>query len=262
MGGKTGAKYAGLTARSKSGPVWNGTVRLDETALGQPLGWRRPRRIFVGSMSDLFHPSLPFEDVARVFAVIGATIRAGRGHVFQILTKRPERMLEYFEWLAIYRGGPDQWPGLWPGVWLGVSAEDQRRADERIPILLGLPVKRRWVSAEPLLGPISLEEMPPCVRHRDYFRYRGYWHLHWVVVGGESGRGARPMHPDWVRGLRDQCVAGKTGKIPFFFKQWGNWAPSGAGGSLMRHLGKKAAGRLLDGRTWDQYPDLGTESRA
>lgn len=263
MGGKTGAKYAGLTARSKAGPVWNGTVRLDETALEQPLCWKRPRKVFVNSMSDLFHEDLPFGDIARVFRAIGATIRAGRGHVFQILTKRPARMAEYFDWATADPDADRIMPAQWPGVWLGVSAEDQRRADERIPILLGLPASRHWVSAEPLLGPLSLATVP--------YRIRDYRHLDWVVVGGESGPGARPMHPDWARSLCDQCVAAK---IPFYFKQWGDWStchpgygPCGAphdfgDGTLMVRYGKKAAGRLLDGRAWDQYPDLGTEARA
>lgn len=260
MGGKAGAKYAGLTTRSKAGrPVWNGTVRLDETCLDRPLRWKRPRRIFVNSMSDLFHERLPFVEVARVFEAIGASISLGRGHVFQILTKRPQRMVEYFDWAA---GRPDVdrasrhrsaiLPAQWPGVWLGVSVEDQRSADERIPILLCLPASRYWISAEPLLGPISLAKVPRIIRD---FR-----HLDWVVAGGESGPGARPMHPDWARSLRDQCG---EAEIPFLFKQWGSWCPGheAAGvvhdfgdGTLMSRSGKKAAGRLLDGRAWDQYP--------
>lgn len=270
MGGKAGAKYAGLTTPSKAGPVWNGTVRLDDSALDQPLRWKRPRRIFVNSMSDLFHEDLPFAEVARVFEVIGSTIRQGQGHIFQILTKRPERMAEYFDWARADTDASRICPAHWPGVWFGVSAEDQRRADERIPHLLRLPVSLRWISAEPLLGHIDLGQAVHA--------------LNWVVVGGESGPGARPMHPDWARGLRDQCQAAD---VPFLFKQWGNWmpikqwsghqgggkflpedaiAPDGSwvspdvnpddiGGHRMRHVTKKAAGRVLDGRTWDQYPE-------
>jgi len=247
MGGKAGAKYAGLTTPSKAGPVWNGTVRLDDGALDQPIRWKRPRRIFVNSMSDLFHEDLPFAEVARVFEVIGSAIRLRRGHVFQILTKRPERMAEYFDWARTDSDAARICPAYWPGVWFGVSVEDQRRADERLDILRALPASLRWISAEPLLGPLDIDLTG----------------IGWVVAGGESGPGARPMHPDWVRGLRDQCEAAG---VPFLFKQWGEWSPGvrcdrpGAdthrfpNGTLVSRQGKRRAGRLLDGRAWDDYP--------
>ncbi len=309
MGGKAGAKYAGLTTPSKAGPVWNGTVRLDDGALDQPLRWKRPRRIFVNSMSDLFHEDLPFAEVARVFEIICGAIRLGRGHVFQILTKRPERMSEYFDWARADSDAARICPAYWPGVWFGVSVEDQRRADERINILLNLPVSLRWISAEPLLGPLDLtrvnygvhDDFKDCGGHPDpYFpidsvgvgytdalrgRYLGGtrtpdgkepdegWEvgftmpgIDWVVAGGEPGPGARPMHPDWVRGLRDQCEAAG---VPFLFKQWGEWSPGVRcdrpnaiphrfeDGTLMGRHGKKSAGRLLDGRAWDDYPETG-----
>lgn len=156
---------------------------------------------------------------------------------------------------------PDRWP--LPNVWIGVSVEDQARADERIPLLLETPAAVRWVSAEPLLGRVDLRAMK-----RDG--------LDWVVAGGESGPGARPMHPDWARSLRDQCVA--TG-IPYFFKQWGEWVPAPeemnyaeaaalacrlnrefepwSSGHTVIRVGKRKAGRLLDGREWNEYPERG-----
>lgn len=279
MGGKAGAKYAGLTQASKAGPVWTGAVRLDGAALDQPLRWRRPRRVFVNSMSDLFHEDLPDEAIDRVFAVMALASQ----HVFQVLTKRPERMREYLtadtgHWDTGHACGrivdivmdlrtdtrpvgplPHIEPGApwWPlqNVWLGVSVEDQRRADERIPILLDTPAAVRWISAEPLLGPLDLRAIDIDGDH-EILPLGAAWldrvepgetdvpHLDWVVAGGESGPGARPMHPDWARSLRDQCV---SAGVPYLFKQWGEFSPSG-------RVGKRAAGRALDGRTWDQYP--------
>ncbi len=228
---------AGLTQDSKAGPVWTGEVRLDERQLLQPLKWKQPLRIFWNAHGDLFHDAVPDEWIDRVFAVCALTPQ----HQHLILTKRSARMREYAgraqpcgeHWLAGYEGTAGAiWP--LPNVWLGVSVEDQQRADERIPDLLATPAAVRFISAEPLLGPVDLrswmeEDDDCCCWSMD---------IDWVIAGGESGPGARPIHPDWARSLRDQCQAAG---VPFFFKQWGG-------------RNKKAAGRELDGRTWDDMP--------
>lgn len=292
-------------------------VQLRPEKLDQPLRWRRPRRIFVNSMSDLFHDDVPADFIAKVFAIMALAPQ----HTFQILTKRHARMrsllndnafltdiCEHGEWFArhwkptklddrIFRRGP--WP--LPNVWLGVSTENQRWADIRIPALLDTPAAVRFISAEPLLGRINL--------HRKWGYGPG---IDWIIVGGESGHGARPMHPDWARALRDQRA--KVGAA-FLFKQWGEWGPApwkierqldeftldykaraeslgathaftggmyeGDDGDWIEHVmemshkpwsverapeapsnaegirrwGKKHAGRELDGRTWDEYPE-------
>lgn len=204
-----GKPYEGLAVMKSDGPHWTGKVRLVAAALDLPLRWRKPRRIFVNSMSDLFHKGLTDHEILKVFV----TMARARQHTFQILTKQPRRMLEWFLVCADDTVRPLAWAGVpWPlpNVWLGVSVEDQETADERIPLLLQTPAAVRWVSAEPLLGPI---EFPTMLRN---------W-IDWLVVGGESGPGARPMHPDWARGLRDQCVAAG---VPFFMKQGSkaNWS--------------------------------------
>lgn len=198
-----------------SGPGFG--VAVHPAVVGLPYRWRRPRLVFVNSMSDLFHARVPRQFVADVFGVMADTPR----HTYQVLTKRPERALRLADALP--------WP---PNVWLGVSAENQRYARQRIPRLLLTPAAVRFVSAEPLLGPIDLAQAVwPCKG--------GPGRLDWVIAGGESGPGARPMDPDWARGLREQCQAAG---VAFFFKQWGGPTP-------------KAGGRLLDGRTWDDVPD-------
>ena len=268
---RSSPKYRGLTEPSKVGPVWNGDMRLWEKALDQPLRWKKPRRIFVNSMSDLFHESLPDEWIDRVFGVMALCPQ----HRFQVLTKRAERMRRYLEirpgndlgarwaYAAAKTLGPGKDIGPCPGfplpnVWLGVSVEDQER-DGRIRELLAPPAAVRWVSLEPLLGPVDL-----AVPLGGVCGVR----LDWVVLGGESGgRDARPMNPDWARSVRDQCVCAG---VPFFFKQWGGWLPRDQlawrdpterydgceyTASHVR-VGKKAAGRLLDGVTWDEYPTV------
>lgn len=206
-------------------------VRLHEDRLTVPLHWRKPRRVFVCSMADLFHESIPDEFIARVFAVMALAPQ----HTFQILTKRPGRMRsllggwgihnlvmdrfanddDLYVRRALAAGGGQAWP--LPNVWIGVSVEDQKSADLRIPILLDTPAAVRWLSCEPLLGPVDIS--------RDEWLFSGKGNcVDWVVVGGESGPGARPMHPDWARSLRDQCAAAD---VPFLFKQWGEWAPDG-----------------------------------
>jgi len=298
----------GLTQATKTGPVWTGEVRFNEEWLDQPLRWRRPRMIFVCAHGDLFHENVPDAWIDRVFAVMALCPQ----HTFQVLTKRSARMREYMdracgrigdaamrlrkEDLAIKLGlgpnglgplphakpGREWWP--LPNVWLGVSVEDQTRADQRIPDLLATPAAVRWISAEPLLGPVDLREV--CGGHHFQNPLTGHrWHdapegvastsdmggarLDWIVCGGESGKDARPMHPDWARSLRDQCAAAC---VPFFFKQWGEWFPANpeakcasatttdravrdlSGGQLSLRVGKKAAGHLLDGVEHFAYP--------
>lgn len=237
---------------------WNGTVRLLEDRLDEPLHWKKPRRVFVDSMSDLFHEDVPGEFIQKVYEVMGKTPQ----HTYLILTKRPERMQVFF--MANYR---------LRNVWLGVSVENQQTAEVRIPYLLRTPAAVRFVSCEPLLGFVDLTD----IRCRDGFHWdalRGFqWQdgyndyqagtnkLDWVIVGGESGVCARPMHPDWVTSLRDQCQAAS---VPFYFKQWGEWAPAVTSderydytfpnGVKMVRVGKRKAGRMLDGRIWDEYP--------
>ncbi len=297
---------AGLTRETKAGPVWTGEVRFNEQWLAQPLQWKRLRRIFVCAHSDLFHERVPEEWIDRVFAVMARCSR----HTFQILTKRPERMRNYLtalyalgerddgEWFSRGMTTPLSGPRIpLQNVWLGVTAEDQRRADERIPLLLDTPAAKRFVSVEPMLGAVDLTNLDPNGNFRPVgaHGWSAIWKnnslgrqwLDWVICGGESGPNARPLHPDWVRGLRDQCIAAN---VPFFFKQWGEFTvavdrdrddpdwrldysnkladkPSTrwlnlAGGCgfhgehfhVMRRVGKRAAGRLLDGREWLEMP--------
>jgi protein gp37 len=293
-----GMPYEGLAERTSRGARWTGKVALVEAALTIPLRWKRPRRIFVNSMSDLFHEAVPDAYIDRVFAVMALAPQ----HIFQVLTKRPERMREYVsqfneasleetdEWREVsYRLDCDDDPegsAAWhaqtgrlqeaydqvrqsfsdnkplPNVHLGVSVEDQASADERIPHLLATPAAVRFLSCEPLLGPVNLrwakwvDYKSRFVRGETTYQYDGVKGLHWVIVGGESGRDARPMYPDWARSLRDQCA---EAEVPFFFKQWGEWriaqdAPPGTPlrgvvveGDFFARPGKRAAGRLLDG---------------
>lgn len=289
--------HEGLTVDGE----WTGEVRLLPERLEEPLRWRHPRRVFVGSMTDLFHPSVPANYIADVFAVM---VAAGQ-HTFQLLTKRPQRMATILRSPAFYERVQDLvrhehhthmfagWP--YPSIWLGTSIENQRYADLRIPHLLAAPAARRFLSVEPLLGPVDLSRYLVTDEQAHHALWAGILadpptnpKIDWVIVGGESGPGARPMHPQWVRDLRDQCVAAG---VPFFFKQWGEWRPGPAGpwthrveldGSVrprptheenryealairdglagdtgwhgMTRVGKKAAGRELEGRTWDEVP--------
>ena len=271
-------------------------ITRSEPKLFAPFTWRKPRRVFVNSMSDLFHDQVPDAFIVQVFSVMARTPR----HTYQLLTKRHGRMRSLLSTDGFRDAVLALAPGaLWPlrNLWLGVSVEDQQRATLRVPALLDTPAWIRWLSCEPLLGPIDLgaaDQDATCDGGID-----------WVVVGGESGPGARPMHPGWARGLRDQCT--DTG-IPFFFKQWGEHLPVAvaddpqyAGGRAFEHprgarisasirergpsgtfragvtramrpgdrnghglmldrdtiavrVGKKAAGRDLDGRTFDEFP--------
>lgn len=182
-------------------------VRLVPEALDLPLHWRRPRRVFVNSMSDLFHESVPDTFIAQVFL----TMSTASQHTFQILTKRPKRARQ---WIS----GPGlidmRWP--LPNVWLGVSVEDQASADERIPHLLATPAAVRFISAEPLLSHIHLR--PSAKRHEDLTPWLGAGRISWVIIGGESGPGARPCDVAWIRSLVVQC---RAASVPAFVKQLG-----------------------------------------
>lgn len=303
---KSHPSRAGLTMDTKAGPVWTGEVRLHEPALLQPLRWKRSRRIFWNAHGDLFHPNVPWEWAAKVMAVAFLTPH----HTHMILTKRADRMRAWFDTLASEGGAEDfseiiedmaesvgrecdypEWTLPLENVWLGASVEDRARK-QRLDDLREVEAVVRFISAEPLLedlGEINLDG------------------IDWVIVGGESGPKARPMHPAWARSLRDQCLAAG---VAFHFKQWGEWAPvsemaeemidgcyhpaperqpdatrrcrvdqcvlhrdgerfdgkamferpafeQGRGAMTMMAIGKKRAGRLLDGREWNEAPPAG-----
>lgn len=183
--------------------------------LDQPLRWKRPRRVFVNSMSDLFHPEIPYEFVREVFNVM----RIAKQHTFQVLTKRPERMRDFA--LTRKLGYDPNLPighvsGIPPNVWLGVSVEDQATADERIPVLLDTPAAVRFISAEPLLGPVDL--FPTCAYNAPGDGELVWKGPDWVIVGGESGPRARPFDLAWARSIRDQC---REAGVSVFVKQLG-----------------------------------------
>jgi protein gp37 len=239
-------------------------VRLHPERLEQPLSWKKPQKVFVNSMSDLFHKDVSFWFILQAFEVM---VNA-KQHTFQVLTKRPDRMLEFFKWLDEPQNEPagatfiTGWPV--PNVWLGVSVEDSKNK-VRIDALRKTPAAVRFLSLEPLLEDLGELDLTG---------------IHWVICGGESGPNARPMHPEWVRSIRDQCV---SAEVPFFFKQWGQWKPlDGSAGKTetLGHgsirivfdgpgktqldkgwihalgCGKKAAGKLLDGREWSEFPKV------
>jgi protein gp37 len=207
---------------------WTGTVRCHPDRLDQPRRWKKPRRVFVNSMSDLFHEDVPFEFVDGVFDAMEACPR----HTFQILTKRPERMLEYMQIRAEAEGVMTEvgivWRDLPDHVWLGTSVENLDAFAERVPVLSGTWAGLRFLSCEPLLGSLAGAIDAPGMLDG----------IGWVIAGGESGPKARPMRAEWVREIRDACAAAE---VPFFFKQWGG--PE-----------RTAKGRTLDGRTHDAYP--------
>lgn len=294
-------KYEGLLTDDGR---WNGKLNIDEKAFDVPGKTKKPTTFFVNSMSDLFHESVPDAWLDKIFDVL----EDNPHHIYQILTKRPERMQAYLSkrWKVAY---------LPQFIWLGVSVENQQAADERIHHLLNTPAAVRFLSCEPLLGPVDLnsvdrgsigmngfpdpvgafaewQEKPMRAKLRDG--------IDWVIAGGESGPGARPMHPEWARSLRDQCQAAGTA---FFFKQWGEWLPwlefcenpavkdvdpeqsrfdtmiwnpdtdewdyhGGGWGDdpgassyedpdqIVGRVGKRAAGRKIEGRTWDEMPEV------
>jgi len=251
-----GKAYEGLTKQTSGGPQWTGKVREVWTSLLEPLSWKKPQRIFVNSMSDLFHEDVEAAFISEVFGVM----RLAWWHTFQILTKRPARMRELLndpefqtaiENSEAFNRLPDEHAWEWPlpNIWLGVSAEDQQRADERIPLLLQTPAAVRFVSAEPLIGPIDFEsiEWPGGAwNHRVDVIRGGYWNsegwrglgpaaqlgdprggftnhsdmatIDWVIVGGESGPGARPCAMEWIEHIVQQC---KAASVTCFVKQLG-----------------------------------------
>lgn len=198
-------------------------LRLWPQRLELPLAWKTPRRVFVNSMSDLFHERVPDAFIDAVFE----TMRRARQHQFQVLTKRPDRMANYVHAL------PTPLRRTHPNVWLGTSVETQHYVN-RAALIADLPARVRFLSCEPLLGPLDLHQV------------LGTRRINWVIVGGESGHHARPMDPEWARDIRDQC---RAALVPFFFKQWGG-------------TNKKAAGRTLDHRTWDELPRSSSTLRA
>lgn len=264
------AKYQADGDPRTSGPGFGVTVHPD--VLLEPLRWRAPRLVFVNSMSDIGHARVPRWALVQMFAVMALA----SAHTFQVLTKRPRRLRTiltdpaFVEAVAAeatrLRPGtarPPQWPA--PNVWIGTSIESDAysgRADD----LRALPAAIKFLSCEPLLGPLPSLDLTG---------------MGWVIAGGESGAKARPMVPDWVRSVRDLC---RAANVAFFFKQWGAWAPTKALGlvlstsntrevlvgkplddlghrQIMRRVGKRAAGRTLDGRTWDNFPDHTPTSR-
>lgn len=282
-------------------------VRLHPDRLGLPLKWKKPQKIFVCSMGDLFHEDVPFEFIDKVFAVMALSPQ----HTFQVLTKRPERMRDYLSKDALWRSARISATAqqmvdetfseknkeiayeqhLWlsatiagmiyplPNVWHGVTAENQEQADKWIPILLQIPAAIRFVSIEPMLGAVDITKFWDGVGGMPRGRKVGETDtyvssLDWVIVGGESGSGARPMHLDWVRKVRDDC---KEAKVPFFFKQVGEWRTEEIEGNsfelkdlkdnqqigmgmkpntmtLYTRVGKAKAGSLLDGVSYKEFP--------
>lgn len=305
----------GLTKVVNGNPVWTGEVLFNRAVALDPFKWREPRRIFVCAHGDLFHAEVPDAWIDYVFFMAMLCPQ----HTFQILTKRPERMREYMRIvldeteqqtagrfaIAAKHAGLCDHPRVrsmdinWPprNVWLGTSVEDQKRAEERVPVLIETPAVVRWLSCEPLLGPVDLTALPSIFGgvHRPLMALNALLGFHqcgpavivapgsidWIVVGGESGPGSRPMHAGWARLLRDSC---RAAGVPFHFKQWGDWAPGFVladkirmtpaqdlsrferRGGFVSHefandatsyrIGKKLAGRELDGRTWDEYPEI------
>jgi len=204
-------------------------VTLHPERIDKPLRWRKPRTIFVCSMGDLFHEDAPREWQRRIFA---GPIHNSPQHRFLILTKRPDRMLDFIEWYITCVGTFAAYMREYRHVGLGVTVESQDHED-RIAHLLACPAAMRFASVEPMLEGMDLR-----VGEGTGGASLGLHGLDWVIAGGESGPGARPMEPQWPRDLRDQCV---EAGVPYFFKQWGG-------------ANKKRAGRELDGRTWDQRP--------
>lgn len=268
--------FAGTTERRDGRIDWTGKVNLLPERLIDPLKWRKPERVFVNSQSDLFHDQVPDDFIAEVFAVMACNYQWDRStHTFQLLTKRHARMRSLLSSDAFRRNVASVAAGMtddghsdlvydnilfhhWPlpNVHVGVSAENAQWAKIRGDALRETPAAVRWISCEPLLGPIDDLDLTG---------------IGWVVVGGESGREDRPMHVDWARSLRDQCA---TAGVAFLFKQWGETVPLGQmtdearrrwddkhgsdaypDESLWR-IGKKAAGRELDGHEWNGYPEV------
>lgn len=214
-------KYVGLTRKSGKRTIWSGVVRQDESALAIPLTWKKPRKIFVNSMSDLFHDSVSESFIARVWDVMRRTPH----HNYQILTKRPERMATIVSEVI---------GDILPNVWLGTSIEDNAVAD-RVDHLRRVPAAIRFISFEPLIGTVGQIDLSD---------------IHWAIVGGESGKSARIIKEDWIDEIYEQCLNYDTA---FFFKQWGTW------GKDNKKRSKKANGREYRGKTWDEMPQTSQE---
>lgn len=290
---KTADRYAGTVHKTCGGKTnWTGVMNVLSDVALLPLQVKKPTMWFVNSMSDLFHEQLDDNTIIALFDIM----RDCPQHTFQVVTKRTARAAEFLR---------KHYPEPLPNVWLIASVENQQAAEERIPHLLAAPAAVRGLSCEPLLGPVDLLTIPnivkgyPCIsRFAQKNKFPG---IDWVIVGGESGPDARPMHPDWTRMLRDQCI---WAEVPFFFKQWGEWYTTHfkmgkpptpifvmwrdyqhftqklwsakgdacvdmkgklckSGGdmmhatypvAIMQRVGKKAAGRLLDGHEWNEMP--------
>ena len=239
--------YQGITTRGH----WNGNHGVDFDVLDKIWKWKEPRMIFINSMSDTFHEWFDFEMIDKIIDVIRYTPQ----HIYLILTKRPERMLDYFSTHVPEKYLMDN-GNILDNLWLGVTAENQEQADKRIPVLLDIPAAKRFVSIEPMLGPVSF------TLDIDPLKWGGMTRrstlsgavfnllsgkistnplnsLDWVICGSESGPGRRPFEEDWARSLRDYC---SLAEVPFFYKQ--------------RYIGnKKFSMPLLDGKVWDQIPE-------
>lgn len=209
-------KYRGLTRKSGSRTVWNGVIKEDRSSLGIPLAWKKSRKIFVNSMSDLFHEQVSEKFILDVWQIMRETPR----HNYQILTKRPDRMAEIVGRCV---------PNALPNVWLGTSIEDDQ-VTSRIDDLRNVPAAIRFISFEPLIGAVGSVDLS---------------NIHWAIVGGESGRLARPIREEWIDEIYDHCV---NQNVAFFFKQWGTW------GKDNKRRSKKANGREYRGRMWDEMP--------
>jgi protein gp37 len=202
--------YAGVVRKSGSRPVWTGKLHLITTSLDVPLKWKKPRKVFVNSMSDLFQETVPGDFIEKVWI----TMSRAHWHVFQILTKRPENMRRMIDRIGL---------PILPNVWLGTSVESREFAD-RIEILRKTPAAVRFVSFEPLLGNVGSVDLS---------------NVHWAIVGGESGPGARPLESAWIEQIEQQC---RTHGAAFFFKQWGG-------------TNKKTTGRRFRGKVWNEFPE-------
>lgn len=269
---KSGKAYAGLVDFKGK---WTGKISTPDLSVFDRLP-KTPKRIFMGSMTDMFHPNLDDNDGQGWRAILKRIFEYSQ-HTFMVLTKRPDIMQRSIEWLIAQDGD------LPPNLWLGVTVCNQAEADAKIPVLLATPAAKRFVSIEPMLGPMdltSIEYLEGVIEGADESgmldALRGltmddaptHPALDWVICGGETGPGSRPMHPDWVRSLRDQC---QEATVPFFFKSWGEWAPDclcrtkkphpetprpspGHMGCMFK-CGKANSGRLLDGREWNEIPE-------
>ena len=222
-------------------------VTLHREQLAKPTRYKKPRNVFVGSMGDLFHEDVEDDWLQMVFN----TMESSRwyGHKFMLLTKRPENILNNPSTMKLFKRCLRM-----NFVWLGVTVENQEAADQRIPQLLQIPAAIRFVSVEPMLEKVNipyhyLKGESRIFEDSGLIDNKKWPKIDWVLCGGESGNRARPMHPDWAMSLRDQCL---EAKVPFLFKQWGTY--KWEEGNPLK-VGKKHSGRILDGRTWDQFPE-------